>query len=161
MPDDEIKKRIESWLGIDSLTNNIFIKEGGENEEFSLPKGFVTSGEAVNDAMLRILAGEIGWQASSEKASVIVEGYSYDARQTDHAWIEMHGCLIHRGAGSPHFEIRPGARFEDVDWWPLDAKIVNKLPASQAFLVREAVKRLQETGNMDNLYAKALLAKTG
>jgi hypothetical protein len=73
----------------------------------------------------------------------------------------MHGRLMHQGAESPSFQIRPGGSFDDVDWWPLDAEIVNNLPANQAFLVREAVKRLQETGGMEKSYAKALLAKTG
>jgi ADP-ribose pyrophosphatase YjhB (NUDIX family) len=126
-----------------------------------LSKGFVAPGEALDDAMARILADEIGWQAGFGKGDAIVEGYSYDARQTDHAWVEMHGRLMHRSAGSPSFQIRPGGSFEDVDWWPLDAKIVNKLPANQAFLVREAVRRLQETGGMEKSYAKALLANTG
>ncbi len=141
--------------------HEIVLGRSGEDGDFSLPKGFVAPGEALDDAMARILADEIGWQTGSGKGDAIVEGYSYDARQTDHAWVEMHGRLMRQGAESPSFQIRPGGSFDDVDWWPLDAEIVNNLPANQAFLVREAVKRLQETGGMEKSYAKALLAKTG
>jgi ADP-ribose pyrophosphatase len=133
----------------------------GENGNFLLPKGFVATGETFDDAMARVLAHEIGWQDDSGKGDVIVEGYRYDPRQTDHAWVEMHGRLLHQDTDSLPFEIRPGGNFKDVDWWPLDAEIVNKLPANQAALVREAVKRLLENGCIAKTHAKALLSKTG
>jgi ADP-ribose pyrophosphatase len=133
----------------------------GENGNFLLPKGFVASGETFDDAMARVLAHEIGWQDDSGKGDVIVEGYRYDPRQTDHAWVEMHGRLLHQDTDSLSFEIRPGGSFKGVDWCPLDAEIVNKLPANQAALVREAVKRLLENGCIAKTHAKALLSKTG
>jgi len=140
---------------------DIILGRIGENGVFSLPKGFVAAGETFDDAMARVLSHEIGWQAGSGKGDVIVEGYHYDARQTDHAWVEMHGRLLYQDTDSLSFEIRPGGSFKDVDWWPLDDEIVNKLPANQAALVREAVKRLLENGCIAKTHAKALLFKTG
>jgi hypothetical protein len=57
--------------------------------------------------------------------------------------------------------LRPGSNFEEVDWWRLDARTVNRLQPSQARLVREAVKRLRETESIDDALAVPLLAKTG
>ena len=51
--------------------------------------------------------------------------------------------------------------FEEVEWWRLDARTVNRLPSTQARLVREAVKRLRETESIENALAVSLLAKTG
>jgi ADP-ribose pyrophosphatase len=133
-----------------------------ENDrDFSVPKGFVIPGEDIDAALVRILATEIGWQSVPGSGDTIAEGYQYDARQTDHAWVETHSRLIHQGAGSTSSQINPGSSFDEVDWWPLNAKSVNNLPANQAFLVREAVRQLRETGAMEASSANALLAKTG
>jgi hypothetical protein len=61
----------------------------GEGGELSLPIGFVASGEPSETAMARVLEGKTGWRPEPGTGDVVFEGYSYDARQTDHAWIEI------------------------------------------------------------------------
>jgi hypothetical protein len=92
---------------------------------------------------------------------VVFEGYSYDARQTDHAWIEIQAHLFHLGDGLGPSHFRPGNNLQEVEWRRLDARTVNRLPSNQARLVREAVKRLRETERIDKALAALLLAKTG
>ncbi len=140
---------------------DILLGRIGEDGDLSLPKGFVASGENRETAMARVLEGTTGWRPEPGTGDVVFEGYSYDARQTDHAWIEIQARLFHLGDGFGPFRFRPGNDFEEVEWWHLDARTVNRLLSNQAGLVREAVKRLRETESIDNEMAMSLLAKTG
>ncbi len=111
--------------------------------------------------MARVLEGKIGWRPEPGTGDVVFEGYNYDARQTDHAWIEIQALLFHFDDGSGPSRFHPGGNFEEVEWWRLDARTVNRLPSNQAGLVREAVKRLRETESIEKALAASLLAKTG
>ena len=140
---------------------DILLGRIGEGEDLSLPNGFVASGENRETAMARVLEDTTSWRPEPGAGDVVFEGYGYDARQTDHAWIEIQARLFHLGDGFGSFRFRPGDDFEEIDWWRLDAGAVNRLQPNQARLVREAVKRLQETEIIDQELAVSLLAKTG
>ena len=139
----------------------ILLGRNTKNEELSLPKGFVTPDETPEAAVARILENEIGWRPDPDRGEVIFEGYSYDARQTDHAWVEMQARLFHQDDSCTPLQLRAGENFDDVEWRSLNARAINDLPPSQALLVREAVKRLQETAHIERTQAMALLVKTG
>jgi ADP-ribose pyrophosphatase len=140
---------------------DILLGRVGEGGEPSLPKGFVTTGEARETAMARVLEGKIGWRPEPGTGDVVFEGYYYDARQTDHAWIEIQARLFHldEASGPPRFH--PGGNFEEIEWRHLDARTVNRLPSNQARLVRAAVERLRETESIEKALAVSLLARTG
>ncbi len=140
---------------------DILLGRIGEGGDLSLPKGFAGPGENRETEMARVLEGTTGWRPEPGTGDVVFEGYSYDARQTDHAWIEIQARLFHLGDGSGPFHFRPGNNFEEVEWWRLDARTVNRLPSNQARLVRKAVKRLRETESIEKALAMSLLAKTG
>ncbi len=133
----------------------------GEDGKLSLPKGFVASGEDRESAIARVLEGKIGWRPEPGTADVVFEGYNYDARQTDHAWIEIQAHLFQVDEDFGSIRFRPGHNVEEVEWWRLDAKAVNRLPSNQARLVREAVTRLRETESIEKALAVSLLARTG
>lgn len=140
---------------------DILLGRIGEGGEFSLPKGFVASNETGETAMARVLEGKIGWRPEAEAGEVVFEGYNYDARQTDHAWIEIQARLFHLDDGAGPARFHPGGNFEEVEWRHLDAKIVNRLPSDQAHLIRAAVERLRGTGRIEKAQAVVLLARTG
>ena len=140
---------------------DILLGRKGENGDLSLPKGFIAAGETREAAVVRVLEQEIGWRPDPGTGDVVFEGYSYDVRQTDHAWIEIQARLFHLGNGSGPSRFHPGNGFEEVKWWHLDARTVNRLPSNQARLVREAVNRLRATDCIDKALAVSLLAKTG
>jgi ADP-ribose pyrophosphatase len=140
---------------------DILLGQRARNGELSLPKGFVASSETSEAAVARVLENEIGWRPDPDRGEIVFEGYSYDTRQTDHAWVEMQARLFHRDDGCTPLQLRAGGNFDDVEWWPLNARAINGLPPSQALLVREAVKRLQATDSIERAQALALLVKTG
>ncbi len=139
----------------------ILLGRNAENEELSLPEGFAAPDETPEGAVARVLENEIGWRPDPERGEIVFEGYSYDARQTDHAWVELQARLFHQDDGCTPFQLRAGGAFEDVEWRPLDAQTVNSLPPNQALAVREAVKRLQEAESIERAQAMSLLVKTG
>ena len=140
---------------------DILLGRAGESGELSLPNGFVASREDREIAMARVLEDMTGWRPEPGAGDVVFDGYSYDARQTDHAWIEIQARLFQFGDGSGSFRFRPGDHFDEVEWWRLEARTVNRLQSNQARLVREAVTRLRETESIDSELAVLLLAKTG
>jgi ADP-ribose pyrophosphatase len=126
----------------------------------SLPRDFVRHGETTQTALVRTLetSAEFDPRISGE---IISEGYSYDARQTDHAWIELETRLCHLEPESQPATLRPGGGFEEIEWWPVDPDTVNQLPPNQSQLVREAVRHLMERGVVKRDWAMGLLTKTG
>ena len=89
------------------------------------------------------------------------DGYTYDARQTDHAWVESRAFVVAVDADQAPEHFTPGGEFEELKWWPLDAATANRVPSGQAPFLREAVIQLKEAGRMDADTADSFLAKTG
>jgi ADP-ribose pyrophosphatase len=112
-------------------------------------------------AVKRVLETEVGWQAGEAEAEVVFEGFTYDRRQTDHAWVETRAFLLHGGVEDQPATFAPGGAFDEIRWWPLDADTVNRLPSDQAQFVRESVTRLVETGRLDQSQGEHLLERTG
>jgi ADP-ribose pyrophosphatase len=127
----------------------------------ALPKGFVLREEDPEAAVKRVLETEVGWQAGEAEAEVVFEGFTYDRRQTDHAWVETRAFLLHGGVEDQPATFAPGGAFDEIRWWPLDADTVNRLPSDQAQFVRESVTRLIETGRLDQSQGESLLERTG
>ena len=125
-----------------------------------LPKGFVQPGETADAAMSRILLTEVGW-VPPESGDVIVEGYAYDARQTDHAWVELEAHLVYCDDDATPRTFSPGGDFEEAEWHPLTAETVNRLPSDQARIMREAVTKLEAADRLGNVQAGELLERTG
>jgi ADP-ribose pyrophosphatase len=125
-----------------------------------LPKGFVLPGEDVDQAIGRVLEAETG-SGPTVPGEQLFEGYTYDPRQTDHAWVETRALLVLDAESAFPDIFVPGGGFEEVKWWPLNASTINRVPSSQAAFLRTAVERLTETGRLDRAAADSLLASTG
>jgi ADP-ribose pyrophosphatase len=134
---------------------------GKEDErELALPKGFVLHDELPENAVRRVLKSETGWDPSVD-ADVVFDGYTYDRRQTDHAWVESRSFLFHGPAEEMPSTFEPGGEFEEIGWWPLDAETVNRLSSDQAGFVREAVTALIESERLVRSVGEELLERTG
>ena len=124
-----------------------------------LPKGFVLPGEEPDDGILRIVANETGVLPAGP-GEVIVEESTFDARQTDHAWVETRVFLFFDERGE-FPDLLAGGDFDVLNWWPLDAETINRVPSGQAAFLRTSVERLSAAGRLEPLAAKSLLASTG
>jgi ADP-ribose pyrophosphatase YjhB (NUDIX family) len=144
-------------------TNDVEVVLGSGEDEVALglPKGFVRPNEAPAKALARVLKTETGWDPEGQELELVFDGWAYDRRQTDNAWVESQAFLIQNATKDLPATFAPGAEFEEVRWRPLDADTVNRLPPDQAELIRQAVKRLMETGRMNSAAGTELLAATG
>jgi len=124
-----------------------------------VPKGFVLHDENAECAVRRILLAEAGWVSDDSPARIVFDGYTYDSRQTDHAWVESRVFLL-LPEHTPAL-LAPGGEFEEVRWRPLDAETINRVPAGQARFIRDCVPQLVEAGRLDTAAADRLLASTG
>jgi len=139
----------------------VLLGRGEDETELEMAKGFVHPGEASKECLQRVLGTETGWTPQSVPDEVVFEGYTFDQRQTDHAWVENRVYLLDAGdLGAPE-SFEPGGEFDDVRWWPLTADTINKVPSGTANSIREALKALKESKQMDAAAAESMLAKTG
>jgi hypothetical protein len=94
-------------------------------------------------------------------SQVLSEGYDYDWRRTDHAWVVTSVRHVHIANGGVQDFFPAGAGFESVSWHPLDAATINRIPASSARHARAAVRALGSAGQMSETAVSAVLAATG
>jgi ADP-ribose diphosphatase len=145
----------------ESLAPEVLLGKWEESGPLSLPRGFVAEGETVETAIVHALEQCTG-QPPESQGEVIAEGYSYDERQTDHAWVELATQLYHADADAQPTTLQSsGAGIQDLEWWPLAPATINSLPSTQAGLVREATRRLMDRDAIERDSAMQLLAKTG
>ncbi|MHC4451313.1 MAG: phosphotransferase [Planctomycetota bacterium] len=146
---------------VDTGGCEILVGRRPETTGLELPEGFVLPGENPQNALVRVVEKDTGWEPASAGSEVVFEGYTYDPRQTDHAWVESRAYLIlAQESDVPDTFAAPG-NYEEVRWSPVDSDVVNRLPARQARFVREAVPRMVAAGVLAKDRAEALLVKTG
>ena len=79
-------------------------REGGAQLE--LPRGVLLPDEAPEHGQLRVMEMQTGWRPEGSMVP-LHQGYAYDPRQTDHAWIELQEFLLdgqdpgHHSRGTP------------------------------------------------------------
>jgi len=134
-------------------------QEPGESR-LELPKGFVLPGEEPGAGLLRILASEAGLRPATP-GEVIVEESTFDPRQTDHAWVETRAYLTFDAAAELPDVFAIGSAFDTLQWWPLNAETINRVPSAQAGFLRASIERLSATGRLAPAVARFLLARTG
>jgi len=129
------------------------------SSDLGVVKGFVLPGETGEAALRRVLFDEAGWDPGMSPTEIVFEGYTYDSRQTDNAWVESRAILI-LPEEAPTL-LRPGGEFEEIRWWPMAAEIVNRFPPDQARFLREGIPQLVQTGVLEEGVGERLLASTG
>ncbi len=113
-------------------------------------------GESFEGAMQRAQE-KTKMYAQPNYVKQLYEGYFYDLRQTDHAWVDAQVFLIYlddRTRTEDH-------QSEDLRWKRLDHRLVNRLHPSYANLLRSAIMHLYEEGIHQNEFITDLLEKTG
>jgi ADP-ribose pyrophosphatase len=126
----------------------------------SLFKGFVLPDEDPLVAVQRVLKVESGWQPAVT-SELVFDGYTYDPRQTDHAWVETLAYFYLVSVSSSTGALDSRGEFDEVKWWPLDAETINRVPSGQSRFIREAVVKMREIGQMEESVAAGLLSATG
>jgi 8-oxo-dGTP pyrophosphatase MutT (NUDIX family) len=128
--------------------------------DLSLPRGFVMPGESGIEAAARIVEGETGVLVDVKVEDTIDDGYYYDPRQTDHAWIELTAFLCHSEEHFTDVTLSATETFQEIDWRPLSSETINDIDSGGAALVRRAANCLREAGVLKQNTARRILAET-
>jgi ADP-ribose pyrophosphatase len=149
-------------IRVGSVTGNLEILLGSEEDstQLELPKGFLLPDEAPEKGLQRVIEVETGW-ADSPKGELVSQGYVYDARQTDHAWVEGRGFLLTADAEQAPDVFHPTEHFDEVGWWPLDAETARQIPSGQATQLLPALERMKEIGRIDAELIDRLISLIG
>jgi ADP-ribose pyrophosphatase len=145
--------------GVSPEEVEVLLGRKADREAFALPRGFVLPRESAQEALARVLKAKFGLASPGAVGSGVCEGYLYDRRQTDHAWVEAQGFSLHLEGEVSQGEA--AAEFEEVCWRPLVAETVNELSSGHARVAREAVGQLLEQGVLPREAGEMLLARTG
>jgi ADP-ribose pyrophosphatase len=137
-------------LRTSEVTGELEILLGTREAEsrLELPQGFLLPDEASGDGLVRVMRAETGW-APEGSAELVSEGYAYDLRQTDHAWVEIRAYLVDAEAEDAPDVLEPGGDFEELSWWPLDGSLVTRMSAGQATVLRAALEHARSEGRLD------------
>jgi ADP-ribose pyrophosphatase len=130
------------------------------SEALMLPRDFVRSREAAEAAVSRVLESSAGWRMDLP-SQILSEGYDYDLRRTDHAWVVTSVRHVHVAEEGAPDSFRAGPGFESISWHPLDAATINRIPASSARHARAAVRALGTAGQLTEAAVSAVLSATG
>ena len=110
---------------------------------YRLPKGFVLHEQPPEEAIVHIIKREFGWHPETGKGEILYQGFIYDDRQTDHAWVEVTTFLYFYAYADAPTNFSSNREFEEVVWLPLNRDLLEELHPTQVNSVIEVVKRLE------------------
>ena len=127
----------------DAGTTDILVGRKVGQHSLSLPKGFVLPDESSHDALLRVLEEETMWRPPSADGALLHDGYTYDARQTDHAWVTVQAWHLPMDDADVPPLFRPDSQFDELGWLPLTKYTLSDLLPTHATFVRMAQSRME------------------
>jgi ADP-ribose pyrophosphatase len=147
-------------LRTSEVTGELQILLGSSEDDpaLELPKGFLLPDEEPADGLLRVMEVETGWRPQGAPIP-LNEGYAYDARQTDHAWVEQRAYLFDPVGEDVPDLFDPSGGLEEVSWWPMNVETMTRLPAGQAPVMNEALEAAREAGQLDEELAERLIRR--
>jgi ADP-ribose pyrophosphatase len=145
-----------------AVTGDLEILLGSREGEtlLELPKGFLLPDEDSDQGLVRVMERETGWRPRG-RIEHLHEGYAYDPRQTDHAWVEVREYLLDGEEETVPDLFEPVGDFEELEWWTLDASTLNRIPPGQAEAVQRGLTRALDEGRVAGDVAERLLSRTG
>ena len=122
---------------------DILLGKPKEANTYQFPKGFVPHDQPPEKTIGHILKREFGWQPIAGNEEILSQGFSYDDRQTDHAWVEVTTFLYFYTDADAPTNFSSNREFEEVAWLPLKRDLLESLHPAQVNSVEEAIKRLE------------------
>jgi ADP-ribose pyrophosphatase len=147
-------------LRTSAVTGELQILLGSSEDDPTLevPQGFLLPDEEPEDGLLRVMEVETGWRPQGAPIP-LSEGYAYDARQTDHAWVEQRAYMFDPAEEDVPDLFDPGGDLEEVSWWPMDVETMTRIPAGQAPVINEALEAARGAGRLDEELAERLIRR--
>ena len=131
------------------------LMEVGEEDSLIINNHY-RRGESFEEAMGRAKA-KLGANVEENYAAEVHEGYLYDPRQTDNAWVDVKAWLIFLDNKS---NVRLTGE-ENLVWRTVTPELINGLYSSYGFVLRQVVKHLYDNGIVVEDFVSRIIEKTG
>lgn len=129
--------------GKESNSYDILLGSRGDSSSFWLPRGFVLHDQSNESAIQEAIRSEFGFDCDGLPVEMIYKGFSYDERQTDHAWVEITSflfCCVDENC--PKY-FNHDRKYDVVDWHTLNSNSLDTIHPSQVISVSNALKKLE------------------
>jgi ADP-ribose pyrophosphatase len=120
-------------------TMELLLGKNSDSNFLWLPTGFVLNNQDPKKEIHRVILNKFGWMPDMD-AGIIHQGFSYDPRQTDSAWIDMTSFLFQVKREEIPVEFNDDRSFDEVSWWPLTTELIKSLNPSQVPFLKQAEK---------------------
>jgi ADP-ribose pyrophosphatase len=142
----------------ETLDLEILILE--KNEAVKLLSTFVDFDQSFETAGEQYLKKDLNLKTDLVKGQVVYDGYLYDFRQTDNAWIVAKAYLVHMKFESIP-EIPSVSGMFNIRWKILNPEFINQFSSSKAALLQNVIQNLLEQKVIDEKLADSLLRHSG
>ena len=121
---------------------------------------FINFNQTQEEAIQRLFQNKLKLDSKIAKKVDVYDGYLYDFRQTDHAWIQAH-CTAYF---MPFDIVRDTFTVEEnseLKWRKIDTEIINNMPSSHAMIIRNSIEKLNSNDLISDKITKALIRLSG
>jgi ADP-ribose pyrophosphatase len=139
----------------DTKQLEILINSQDENSE--IMSIHFRRGEKLQEATKRMM-DKFGFNLDKLNTKEVHEGYLYDQRQTDNAWIDAKSFVLFLEE-SIDYSVKEN--FANEVWKTINPKFINDLYSSYGYIVRQAVKYIYESSIVKEDFITKILEKTG
>ncbi len=128
------------------------------SDDVLLPEKFIKRIETLESTKKNLLGEFFLTENRIINSKLIHEGYLYDRRQTDNAWLNANCYLLLVDELEMESDTTIASKFK---WEIVSTELINQLPASRAELIRIAIDHLSKDGLIDITSAQEILKETG
>jgi ADP-ribose pyrophosphatase len=145
---------------INPETNVLEILIHESDDEYALLEDFTTSDRTFGEATKHLLKKKYKLNVSSKEYHLVYDGYLYDPRQTDNAWIVAQSYLLHQ-ISDISYNLPDSVGSYNVRWKLFNAELVNEFSSSRSLLLRNVIQKLHKQKIIGKEMTEAILKKTG
>jgi ADP-ribose pyrophosphatase len=128
------------------------------SDDVLLPEKFIKRIETLESTKKNLLGEFFLTENRIINSKLIHEGYLYDRRQTDNAWLNANCYILLVDESEMESDTTIASKFK---WEIVSTELINQLPASRAELIRIAIDHLSKDGLIDITSAQEILKETG
>jgi ADP-ribose pyrophosphatase len=145
---------------INTDTKNLEILINEFDDEYKLLESFVSLDRTFEEETSHLLKKYYNIDISLSESPLVYDGYLYDLRQTDNAWIYTKSYMFH---------IQPNSGLDfpnsfdsyNIRWKIFDPELVNEFSSSRAMLLRNVIQELHQQKITSKEVTEAIMKKTG
>jgi ADP-ribose pyrophosphatase len=145
---------------INSETDELEILIHESDDEYTLLEDFVTSNKTFEEATNHLLKKKYNLDVNSSESPLVYDGYLYDPRQTDNAWIYAKSHLFHLNSDI-NYNFPTSVGIYNVRLNIFNPELVNEFSSSRALLLRNVIQKLHKQKIISKEITEAILKKTG